>query len=148
MITIRTFLRSSEGTFQQVDACEAPPADPYYIEGAVELNIDGVEIIGRPEWDYVDQLWAYIANMMHALRTQDKASTYFPDQPILLTFERRGNRVVVSAEAGESTRRASADESELFAAVRTAGREFFEKMSDLVPSNPGGYQISLAKLRE
>jgi hypothetical protein len=147
MITIRTFLRSKDGAFQQVEACEAPPGDPDYIEGAVELSIDGVEILGRSEWDYVDQLWAYIANMIHALRTQDEASTYFPDQPILLTFERKGNRILVSSKAGEATRRASADESELFAAIGTAGREFFEKMSDLARSNSAGYQIALAKLR-
>lgn len=148
MITIRTFLRSKGGAFKQVEACEALPGDPDYIEGAVELSIDGVEILGRSEWDYVDQLWAYIANMIHALRAQDEASTYFPDQPILLTFERKGNKILVSSKSGKITRRASADESELFAAIGTAGREFFEKMSDLARSNSAGYQIALAKLRE
>ena len=148
MIAVRTFLRFGDGTFRPVEACEAAPADPRYIEGAVELAIDGVQIVGKPEWDYVDQLWAYVANMIDALRTEDQASTHFPDQPILLTFERKGRRVLVSSRAGDTVRRVSADESELFTAVRAAGRDFFERMSHLVPSNSGAYQIALAKLRE
>jgi hypothetical protein len=148
MIDIQTFLRLNDGTFQQVQSCKNSPVDPDYIEGAIELSIDGVEIIGKPEWDYVDQLWAYLANMIHVLRTENEASTYLPDQPILLTFERKGNRVVVSSRAGENARRASVGESELFTAMRTAGQEFFEKMSDLVPTNSDAYQVALAKLRE
>lgn len=146
MITIRTLLRSPDGVFYDVGTCDGVPSDLDYIEGAIELRVDGVEIIGKSEWDYVDQLWAYIANMMDAFRTQDEVSTYFPDQPILLALERKGGRVLVSCKTGEVTRRASAGDTEFRQAVRTAGREFFEKMTNLARSNASSYEIALSKL--
>src|SRR5687767_8190020 len=100
MVTVTTYLRAPDGTFQRVEATTATPADPDYIEGAVELTIDGTTIIGTAEWDYVDQLWAYLADMLHELTTGDAASTYFPDQPIRLTFERTAGRILVTSEAG------------------------------------------------
>jgi hypothetical protein len=129
-----------------VNECDMPPPDPHYIEGAIELIINGTEIIGKAHGDYVDQLWSYIAAMTEKLSREDEVSTYFPDQPILLTFSRVGNRLLVSSRVSSGVRRASADESELLQALRTAGRRFFDKMSELVPSNLDSYQVALASL--
>jgi hypothetical protein len=146
VIAIRTYLRLDDSAFRPVQDCVVAPPDVHYIEGAIELTIDRVEIMGVAEWDYVDQLWSYIATMVDTLRTEDRASTYFPDQPILLTFERSGRRVLVSRRNGDTARRAGADESEFIAAVRDAGRDFFERMAVLVPSNSHAYRTALAKL--
>lgn len=148
MVTVRTLLRSSDGTFAPMNRSATPPPDLDYVEGAIELSVDSVEIVGRAQWDYVDQLWAYIATMIETLRTKDEASTYFPDQPIRLTFSRKGRRILVSCESGEVKRVASADESELLARLRVAGREFFDAMGAMAPANNRSYQISLAQLSD
>lgn len=49
-IEIRTDLKLS-GTFLPVAEFDGPLGDPYYIDGAISLIIDGVELLGRDLWD-------------------------------------------------------------------------------------------------
>ncbi|MER5931016.1 hypothetical protein [Streptomyces sp. NPDC002054] len=135
MVEIETFLRGAGGGFVQVEACRTPPPDLDYIEGAIRLSVDGLEIIGTEEWDYVDQLWCYIAEMVTKMRSSGYAETYFPDQPIMLSFRAVGSRVLVTAKIGEEVKRASAPSEDLLEAVKGAGMIFFRKMSELAPAN-------------
>ncbi|MGW0828637.1 hypothetical protein [Streptomyces sp. NPDC002845] len=135
MVEIETFLKGVDGGFVQVEACRTSPPDLDYIEGAIRLVVDGVEIIGLKQWDYVDQLWCYIAEMVAQLRSSDYAETYFPDQPIKLSFRVAGSRVLVSADVGEGVRRVNASSAEFLTAVKLAGLSFFEKMSELAPGS-------------
>lgn len=135
MIEIETFLKDTEGKFTSIDACQTPPPDPDYIEGAIRLSIDGLEIIGLEEWDYVDQLWCYIAEMSTKLRSSGYADTYFPDQPIKLAFQASGHRTLVTATVGKKSRAASVPSTVLLDAIKSAGVNFFDNMSRLTPTN-------------
>ncbi|WPW23353.1 hypothetical protein [Streptomyces sp. HNS054] len=146
MIEIETYLRDLGGEFVKVDACTARPSDADYVEGAVRIAIHGVEIIGISEWDYVDQLWAYMASMVPQLSAAGYASTYFPDQPIELSFRRQGSQVLVSVKSGNGVKDASASASDFVAALRSAGTVFFGKMSELLPENADAYLDSRREL--
>ncbi|GAA4656971.1 hypothetical protein GCM10023347_03970 [Streptomyces chumphonensis] len=135
MVEVETFLRDEDGRFVTAAACRMPPPDTDYVEGAVRLSVGGTEILGTEEWDYVDQLWCYMADMLTCLHSSGYAETYFPDQPIKLSFRRVGSRVVVSAEVGRDTRTSDAPSAALDAALRSGGRAFFDRMADLVPGN-------------
>ncbi|WP_338686576.1 hypothetical protein QD712_37730 [Streptomyces acidiscabies] len=135
MVEIETFLRGADGSFTLADSCQTPPLDPDYIEGAIRISIDGLEIIGLEEWDYVDQLWCYIAEMSTKLRSSGYARTHFPDQPIELAFQASGSRVLVTAKVGKTTKTASASSTELLKSIQAAGNIFFGKMSELAPGN-------------
>lgn len=150
MIEVISYLREAEGRFSPIDTATSRPTDPRYIEGAIELTVNGVRILDTYVWDYVDQLWAYISNMVLALRERGEASTYFPDQPIRLSFRRQGlDQVLVTLELDASDRRvASINEAELVEALRVCGSEFFRRMSELVPENRAGYEPSLARLNQ
>ncbi|MER5452652.1 hypothetical protein ABT065_44730 [Streptomyces sp. NPDC002764] len=135
MVEIETFLKGTDGGFVQVEACNVPPPDLDYIEGAIRLTIDGLEIIGIEEWDYVDQLWCYVAEMVTKLKSSGYADTYFPDQPIKLSFQAAGSRVLVSAKIGEEVKRASTSLVDFVETVKAAGAVFFREMSRLAPAN-------------
>ena len=135
MIEIDTFLRDADGGFVPAASCTAAPPDPDYVEGAIRLAVDGREIIGLEEWDYVDQLWAYIADMVTQLNSSGHAETYFPDQPIKLSFQATGSRVLVAAKVGTETKRASAPTEEFVRALKKAGLAFFGKMNELAPGS-------------
>ncbi|MFD7961218.1 hypothetical protein ACFV5J_10490 [Streptomyces zaomyceticus] len=135
MVEIETFLRGVGGGFVQVEACRTSPPDLDYIEGAIRISVDGIEIIGTGEWDYVDQLWCYIAEMVRGVQSSGYAETYFPDQPIMLSFEAIGSRILVTSEIGGEIKRANASKLDLLEAVKSAGMIFFRKMSDLAPAN-------------
>lgn len=135
MVKVETFLKDSNGDFQPVESCRTRPRDLDYIEGAIRLTIDGAPIIGLGEWDYVDQLWCYLADMIAQFGKTGYAETYFPDQPIKLSFQSSGERVLVTVEIGKEVRRASAPSVDFLESVKAAGTRFFEKMSELAPAN-------------
>lgn len=135
MVEIETYLRGADGELMHVEACRTPPPDLDYIEGAIRLSVDGMEIIGIKEWDYVDQLWCYIAEMVAQFRSSGYAETYFPDQPVKFVFQAVESRVLVTARIGKEVRKASASAADLFDALKAAGLVFFNKMSELAPAN-------------
>ncbi|QIY98057.1 hypothetical protein HEP87_33920 [Streptomyces sp. S1D4-11] len=135
MVEIETFLKGADGGFVQVEACRTPPPDLDYIEGAIRLSVDGLEIIGTEEWDYVDQLWCYIAEMVTEMQSSGYAETYFPDQPIKLSFRATGSRVLVTAKLGEEIKTGNASSVDFLEAIKSAGMIFFREMSGLAPAN-------------
>ncbi|MES4901018.1 MULTISPECIES: hypothetical protein [unclassified Streptomyces] len=135
MVEIETFLRDPAGGFVRAEACHTPPPDLDYIEGAIRLSVDGLELIGLGEWDYVDQLWCYIAEMVPRFCSTGHAETYFPDQPIGLSFQKTGSRVLVTVKSGGEVRKASASSADLLNSLKAAGLSFFEKMSELAPGH-------------
>ena len=147
MIEIETFLRDSSGDFVHLDSCRVPPPDAEYIEGALQVSVGGQEVLGLREWDYVDQIWCYIAEMVTQWRSAGCADSYFPDGPIRISFrEVPGGRVVVSVDIGAKTREVQVSSADWLNAVREAGVRFFEKMSALVPDNAEAYEEARRKL--
>lgn len=147
MIEITSYLRSPDGVFTQVADVSVAPDDPRYVEGAIKLSINGISIIDTELWDYVDQLWAYISDMVRTLSQQGEASTYFPDQLVKLSFQRHSKgRVLVSLRTSDTLRKASIEENELVSALRADGSAFFGKMTELLPENRDGYTKALDSL--
>lgn len=145
MTEVETFLRSPDGSFTKVEVCQEVPPDPDYVEGAIVLSVDGVEILGLPEWDYVDQLWSYLSTMLVELEAEGRAETSFPDQPIRFAVEAvGGSRLLVTVEFGAQTRRVATDRQEFVDSLRRAGLEFFDGMARLVPGN--SYDRARARL--
>ena len=146
MVEVETFLRLGDGSFVPITDCDDSPDDSDYIEGAIALSIDGYPVIGVQEWDYVDQLWTYVSEMVRVMLQVGVSSIYFPDQPIKLEFKRQGNRVLISREIGSSLKKFSVPEADLLNELRSAGKIFFERMSKLLPENADTYRIALRDL--
>lgn len=146
MLTVNSFIRLPDGSFVHVDSYGDRPADPDYVEGAIEIVADGVEIVGQREWDYVDQLWSYLADALERFRADGAASTYYPDQPIRIEFSAQGSRVLISSTGGEHVRRVSVNRTEFEEVFNAAGRRFFDRISEIVPVNSDGYAAARSKL--
>jgi hypothetical protein len=134
VVEIKSYLKDSDGEFVDIATGGTAPPDPDYVDGAIHLTIDGREIVGLDEWDYVDQLWCYLADMAVQFRATGHADTYFPDQPIKLSFDGDDTTTLVTYEAADEVKRARVSTTELFNAIKTSGLSFFEKMSELVPA--------------
>ncbi|HEX4724174.1 MAG TPA: hypothetical protein VH333_16780 [Pseudonocardiaceae bacterium] len=149
MIAIESYLRAPDGQFVPAEQAAFEPADDLHIEGAIQLTVNYVDVLDRSLWDDVDQLWAYIANMVESLGKSDSASTYFPDQPIEFAIARvGGGKVRVWSVVGDVTRSSVIDEGRFMTALRAAGLTFFDAMSRLVPANAATYRYSVAKLSQ
>ncbi|WP_375755334.1 hypothetical protein [Corallococcus exercitus] len=134
MIKLATYIRQGED-FVPIDAFIGPIRDEDYIEGAMEFSIDGRLMLTRQEWDYIDQLWAYLVGGMAELQRGDDFQTFFPDQPIELsvTPDEGGRRATVRVVVGEDVREASVDPAVLVAEVLKEARRFFERIQKVLP---------------
>ncbi|GAA2017622.1 hypothetical protein GCM10009799_52010 [Nocardiopsis rhodophaea] len=144
-IEVNSYLREQDGTLVPVaDWCKGID-DSYYIEGAIEIFVDGRTFMDIALWDYVDQLWAYILNILVDLRTEKIARTYFPDQPIELSFRRVGHgRLLATLEVNKSDiRTVNADEAEFTEALLSGASHFFNRMHEILP---GAYTTQLDKI--
>lgn len=93
MMKVDSFIKCSAG-FINVNAFNGVLKDADYIEGAMELTINHVEMINLALWDYIDQLWIYILNGLIDLHSGRDVLFYFPDQPVKVTMSHIGSRIL------------------------------------------------------
>ncbi|WKU44775.1 hypothetical protein Q3V23_12190 [Streptomyces sp. VNUA116] len=140
VLEVSSFLRDSSGALLPIEQADFSIPDPSYVEGALVLSANGVEVLSLEHWDYVDQLWSYVVNMLESLKTSDSASTGFPDQPMELKFTRKGSYgVLVQSIARDDKRSAVVEEAELLSVLREAGVRFFDRMQELDPRSASSY---------
>lgn len=95
MILVKTYIKSKNNFIEFNDYTEKFE-DSDYIEGALELMINDVVLLNKDMWDYIDQLWSYIADGIICIQNNQAFETYFPDQPIKISFTPIKESVFVS----------------------------------------------------
>ena len=86
----------SAGGFVPVEEFVGPLQDRYYVNGAIDLAIDGIQILDVSHWDLINQLWEYFVDGLEIVCRGESFETYFPDQPLKFSIKPiRGNRVLV-----------------------------------------------------
>lgn len=61
--------------------------DLNYLAGAIYLKYGEDVILDFKLWDYVDQLWAYIINLVEDFILKGSSETFFPDQPVKMMLK-------------------------------------------------------------
>ncbi|MFG2359784.1 hypothetical protein [Streptomyces sp. NPDC048521] len=144
MIEISTYLRNAAGEFTAVEEVTSYDGDPFYVEGALALTVNGVQLIDQSMWDYVDQLWAYLVKLTIEAKKSGRAEVLFPDQPIHLSIERVGQSdLLIRCDAGDGKRVARIRDGEFTLALGQAAERFFRDMLVLIPENKRGYEYEL-----
>ena len=108
--------------------------NPQYLEGALELTVNGVPLLTSAMWDYIDELWAYIINALEGLTSKEKAHTYFPDQAIKLELKRlRAGmmKISVSSASGKLNNSTKTQESQLLRKLLHGSEKFFLEVHEL-----------------
>jgi hypothetical protein len=144
MVHVESYIRSGE-CFVPVSEHAGRAPDESYIEGAVELVINGVPLLGTAEHDYVDQLWTYLADGLIEIAAGRPFSTFLPDQPVEVSIVPSGPRVTVTVTVGKP-RSASADRRAFLDTMAQAARIFFGRMCEIAPGNRRSYEETLAQL--
>lgn len=72
------------------------------IEGAIELKIGETTLLDTSFWDEITCLWSYLVTAIDELTRSNKSSFYFPDQPILVSFESIANKKLKISVHGKS----------------------------------------------
>lgn len=157
MINVESYIKD-ENEFVIIDNYTGSVPDPDYIDSAIELEINGVNLITRAESDYMVPLWAYIANGFEELSDKSEWKTYFPDQPIRLTLKRdeQNRNIEIEVNIPESrfvtaspeTRRAVAPYKEFLKVMSEAGQKFFRRMAEIVPEERADYEREADRMRD
>ncbi|NNB92825.1 hypothetical protein HI113_02715 [Corallococcus exiguus] len=145
MVQIATYFRQGE-VFVPIDAFVGPIPDEDYIEGALEFSMGGRSMLTRQEWDYIDQLWAYLVGGVADLQRGETFQTFFPDQPIELSItpDGVGGHATMRVVIGGDVREASVELAVLVAEVLKEARHFFERIQKELPRE--AYQQTLQEI--
>lgn len=113
-----------------------------YVAGAIRLRIGELELMGLREWDYIDQLWAYLLRCLQQIASGKVGQTYFPDQPIEVKMTPHPNGSTVQLTVGDTRtiRSAEALLKSLIAVLAAEAERFYEKMEALVPGDAEFYR--------
>ncbi|AMO46700.1 Hypothetical protein AKI40_0272 [Enterobacter sp. FY-07] len=144
MIEVQSFIKSEQG-FVDVFAFEGTITDPDYIDGALLLRINGVELINQAMWDYVDQLWAYFTSGLLALAEENAFETCFPDQPITVRFTPLRDQVLISVDCHGEVK-AVVGKGEFIREMATQARRFFERIVTLKGIDRHAYDNEIHQL--
>jgi hypothetical protein len=121
-LPIRTLVREGE-QFVAIEGARVP-SDAARVDGAIELVVDGLELVTREAWGDVVALWRAVLDGLEDFAVTGAAVIEFPEQPIELRLRRsRAGGMTVEVDDGEP-RRAAVDEAEFLAAALEAARRF------------------------
>ncbi|WP_123798619.1 hypothetical protein [Amycolatopsis keratiniphila] len=122
------------GRFVDIDDCDRLPLirEDSDLQGAIELEVNGVDLLNRVLVDDIITMWVYIASMVNDYMNGLKAMAPLPEQSILVSLKPLPRGQALMSVEGNSWRRASAaDAEELLFTLRFAGNEFFDKVEAL-----------------
>lgn len=148
-VRVESLLRKNDGTFVPVRAWTGPVGDTDYLEGALELTVNGTSLITPSMWDYIDQLWAYILNSLEELTSSKSVHTYFPDQPIKLEMKRVAPdllHVSISSRSGKFDNSTRVQEGDFARDLIDAGEDFFSRIRELDPAGGNQYEAEIEKI--
>ena len=134
MITVESYIKNKD-EFVPIEIYDNSIEDEDYIEGAIELKVNGVMLIDSSMWDYVDQLWAYLVEGVVAIKNGKTFSTYFPDQPIRILLQPVLDKKIKITVACEEDVVVLVEMDSFIDIVSKKAIAFFKILSEKLPNN-------------
>ncbi|MBN3066280.1 hypothetical protein H5A21_19915 [Pectobacterium aquaticum] len=139
MMNVDSFIKVGD-SFVNVNEFKGRVKKSDYIDGAMSLTINYVEVINTSMWDYIDQLWIYTLNALIDFDTGDDVEFYFPDQPIKVTMKHVKNNVLFKVgEVGVIV-----EKKEFMIFMANSCLVFFKNMMNIDGAPDYGSEIKLA----
>jgi hypothetical protein len=99
-----------------------------YLSGAILFKYGEQILLDVTLWDLVDQLWAYILNVLESLLRTGKGETYFPDQPVKLQINSISEDLVLYEIEANDHIKVVLPKRELVEALLRGADDFFQSM--------------------
>jgi hypothetical protein len=136
VIEIATYVQIPEGPVVPVKDATAL-ADDFYVEGALLLRVDGIQVMDFDLKDDALSLWYDLANLVTAYLSDGTAMTYFPDQPIELSLLPGDDETTVRWSLTNLPHPSSTEVQlvELVESLAAGAEHFFREMARLRPDD-------------
>ncbi|MDO5683241.1 MAG: hypothetical protein Q4G46_10490 [Propionibacteriaceae bacterium] len=105
--------------------------NPYGSDGLLRLAYFGRDIFTADQWDDVDGLWHELVGLCQGFLADGHAEMSFPGQPLVMSFERKGNVGIFRVGAN----RVPVDPSDFIPGVLDSAERFFDWVEDHVGRN-------------
>jgi hypothetical protein len=115
-----------------------------YIYGVLYLTYNNQVIIDFTYYDLIDQLWAYLLNMIKELLQNKKSEMSFPDQPLPMSMERISDDYILFSINFVQWK---LPQYEFLRALLSGAKDFFEKMILLIEEERDYYASQLNKIK-
>jgi hypothetical protein len=100
-----------------------------YIDGVIFLTYNNQIVMPFSYYDLIDQLWAYLLNMMEEYLKTKKSEMFFPDQPLPMSMKYISEEYILFEIRDIPWKFPT---YEFFTAMLIGAKDFFEKLSFLI----------------
>lgn len=104
--------------------------DINYIEGVIYFAYNDSVLMDFTYWDIVDQLWAYMLNLIEDYLENEEAEVYFPDQPIKLKIKAINKSLVLFSVESNDSVRVTLPKQEFFQTILDSCENFFTQIQE------------------
>ncbi len=122
--------------------------DLNYLEGAIYLKYGDEVILDFKLWDYVDQLWAYILNLIEEFELNSDSETLFPDQPVKIKFKNISNEYMIVVVENNSHYTWTLPKKEFLNTLLNESELFFTNITEGLNLSEDHYSFELNKILE
>ncbi|MEV0660615.1 hypothetical protein ACIBI3_12400 [Actinomadura luteofluorescens] len=139
-VEVRTFVIIGEESVP-VERCGLSFTRDDRVQGAIELPVNGVPILGRDEIDTIDALWSLLLTYLDRFAADGEEVFNFPERRWALNLKRvSGARVLVTFENGLDRRRAVASEKSVVCGLAAGAVRFFGAVLNFAPKEEWSYR--------
>ncbi|MBS1911851.1 MAG: hypothetical protein JST22_07680 [Bacteroidetes bacterium] len=118
--------------------------DERHISGFIHLSYWGESILDATYYDYIDQWWGYLLDMIEKVRRDREAESTMPDQPIRLSFKLVGGDQLAFSISADGGRHFVLPAAEFLCVLAGEAEHFFATMLRYWSGNES-YEHYLAK---
>jgi hypothetical protein len=109
--------------------------DFQYLNGAICLKYYGESMLDMRYWDLVDQLWAYVMNLIEEVLQKGEGSVYFPDQPVKIILRPTTKELLLFSIEGSEVTNYVLPKNDFLIALVQGAEQFFTCMTDTFSSD-------------
>lgn len=106
-----------------------------YLEGAIIIKFNDQILMDVTTWDLVDDLWAYILDVIEKVLNTGFGETYFPDQPLRLSMRSLANDLLLFELDTPIQVKATVPKRDFLLTLIEGAYYFFQKMNESYGNN-------------
>ena len=119
-----------------------------YIKGSIYLKYGDKIVLDFKLLDYIDQLWAYILNMLEELMSSGCAEMLFPDQPVKIKLKNISKENIVMILEENTCSSWTLPKNEFISTLLNAGEAFFKDITKNLNLDEKYYESELNQIQE
>ncbi|MFI1535975.1 hypothetical protein [Streptomyces anandii] len=150
--TVKTSVVCDSGELALADSCGISFSRDRHVQGAIELRLKGVLILGQDEVDTIDALWSLLLTYLENFIAGGQGTFSFPERRFTLVLKRMPGGAVAVKFTNEGIRRSVVLSEKSALRVLTSGAvEFFSAVLRCSPKDEWSYRRDLntaVRLRE